>query len=83
MEHHRQGTPDRLDALRSALDEIVAPLLARDGGAVEVVDVEDGVLRLRALGALRGCPGRSWTARGVVLPVARRVDATIHDVRID
>lgn len=69
-------------ALRRALDTLVAPLLARDGAGVEVQGIADGVLELRASGALRGCPGRSWTARGVILPVARTVDATIHDVRI-
>lgn len=69
-------------ALQHALDTLVSPLLARDGAAVEVQRVEDGVLELRAAGSLRGCPGRTWTARGVILPVARTVDASIHDVRI-
>jgi Fe-S cluster biogenesis protein NfuA len=69
-------------ALQRALDALVAPLLARDGAGIEIHGLEDGVLALRASGALRGCPGRTWTARGVILPVARTVDATIHDVRI-
>ncbi|MFO0625635.1 MAG: NifU family protein [Polyangiales bacterium] len=71
-----------LAALQRALDLLVAPLLARDGAGVEIHRLEDGVLELRASGSLRGCPGRTWTARGVILPVARTVDASIHDVRI-
>ena len=69
-------------ALQRALDALVAPLLARDGAGIEIRGLDDGVLELRALGALRGCPGRTWTARGVILPVARTVDAAILDVRI-
>jgi|JI10StandDraft_1071094.scaffolds.fasta_scaffold446878_2 Fe-S cluster biogenesis protein NfuA len=73
---------DTLVALRRAFDALVSPLLARDGAGIEIHRLEGGVLELRASGSLRGCPGRPWTARGVILPVARTVDASIHDVRI-
>jgi Fe-S cluster biogenesis protein NfuA len=69
-------------ALQRALDTLVAPLLARDGAGIEIHGLDDGVLELRASGSLRGCPGRTWTARGVILPVVRTVDASILDVRI-
>jgi Fe-S cluster biogenesis protein NfuA len=69
-------------ALQRALDTLVVPLLARDGAGIEIQALDGGVLELRASGALRGCPGRTWTARGVILPVVRTVDASILDVRI-
>ncbi len=39
----------------------VAPALALDGTIIEVIDVEDGVARLRLNGACTGCPASIWT----------------------
>jgi Fe-S cluster biogenesis protein NfuA len=42
----------------------VRPLLQRDGGDVELVDVsEDGLVSVRLAGACRGCPGAQMTLR--------------------
>jgi Fe-S cluster biogenesis protein NfuA len=43
--------------VRQVLAEEVAPLLELDGGAVEVLGVEDGVVRVRLAGVCGGCPG--------------------------
>lgn len=40
-----------------ALAEHVAPALALEGTAVEVLGVEQGVARIRLNGACSGCPG--------------------------
>jgi Fe-S cluster biogenesis protein NfuA len=38
------------------LREEVAPALEMDGAAVEVLDVSDGVVRVRLAGGCSGCP---------------------------
>ena len=38
--------------------EKLRPYLQRDGGDVELIDVEDGIVRVRLLGACGGCPSR-------------------------
>ena len=44
------------------LDEI-RPMLQRDGGDVELVEVTDGVVKVRLQGACAGCPMSQMTLR--------------------
>lgn len=47
--------------------EKVRPVLQRDGGDVELVDVnEDGVVLVRLKGACQGCPGATMTIKAVI-----------------
>ncbi|PHA00068.1 hypothetical protein COE51_07995 [Bacillus pseudomycoides] len=39
------------------------PFLLRDGGDVELVDVEDGIVKLRLLGACGSCPSSTITLK--------------------
>ena len=41
----------------------VRPALQADGGDVELVDVDDGVVRLRLTGACSGCPMAAMTLK--------------------
>ena len=41
----------------------VRPVLQADGGDVELVDVSDGVVKLRLTGACAGCPMSTMTLR--------------------
>lgn len=51
--------------VQEALDKI-RPALQADGGDVELVDVEGGVVKVRLVGACRGCPMSQLTlANGV------------------
>lgn len=43
------------EKVQEALDKI-RPNLQADGGDVELVDVEDGVVKVRLQGACKGCP---------------------------
>ncbi len=46
--------------------EQLRPYLQKDGGDVEFVDYEDGVLKVRLMGACRGCPYSQMTlANGI------------------
>lgn len=54
--------PDDLKSrVEQALRAEVAPALELDGTAIEVLDVTDGVARLRLNGACSGCPATIWT----------------------
>ena len=47
--------------------ERVRPLLQRDGGDIELVDVnEDCVVLVRLKGACQGCPGATMTIKAVI-----------------
>jgi Fe-S cluster biogenesis protein NfuA len=48
--------------VRQALDK-VRPLLRSHGGNVELVDLSDGVVRLRMLGSCDGCPSSAMTLK--------------------
>ncbi|WP_126429783.1 NifU family protein [Brevibacillus marinus] len=39
------------------------PFLQRDGGDVELVDVEDGIVKLRLMGACGSCPSSTITLK--------------------
>ena len=41
----------------------IRPMLQADGGDVELVDVEDGVVRVRLQGACVGCPMSQMTLK--------------------
>jgi Fe-S cluster biogenesis protein NfuA len=45
----------------------IRPLLQRDGGDVELVDVQtDGVVKVRLKGACSGCPGATMTLKNAI-----------------
>ncbi|WP_088006531.1 NifU family protein [Indiicoccus explosivorum] len=50
------------DHVQEVLDKL-RPFLLRDGGDCELVDVEDGIVRLRLLGACGSCPSSTITLK--------------------
>jgi len=50
------------DKVEGVLEKI-RPSLVRDGGNVELVDVNDGTVQLRLTGACAGCPFSTMTLR--------------------
>ncbi|KAG2438050.1 hypothetical protein HXX76_005661 [Chlamydomonas incerta] len=59
----RSGRELSIESVTAALDE-VRPYLEADGGDVEVVEVENGVVYLRLQGACSSCPSQSATMKG-------------------
>ena len=45
----------------------IRPALERDGGGIDLVGVEDNVVKVRLKGACAGCPGARMTLEMVVL----------------
>jgi len=69
------------EKIEQALDKI-RPALQADGGDIELVDVEDGVVQVRLTGACGGCPHSQLTMKqGVermvkrMVPAVKRVEA--------
>lgn len=50
-------------AVAEVLEERVAPMIRRDGGDIELLDVTDGVVRVRLTGACRTCPASTMTLK--------------------
>ncbi len=54
------------DELESVLDQYVRPLLRSHGGDLEMLSVEDGVLRFRLTGQCAGCPAADLTTEELI-----------------
>ncbi|MGA8239336.1 MAG: NifU family protein [Desulfobacterales bacterium] len=50
------------EKVEAALKKI-RPMLQRDGGNVELIDVEDGIVKVRLQGACAGCPMSQMTIK--------------------
>jgi Fe-S cluster biogenesis protein NfuA len=71
------------ERIEKALSNI-RPSLQADGGDVELVDVEDGIVRVRLTGACSGCPMSQMTLKQGIeqfikkeIPEVQRVEAVI------
>ncbi|MFH1845934.1 MAG: NifU family protein [Candidatus Omnitrophota bacterium] len=53
------------DRVKKAIEEI-RPLLQRDGGDIELVSVENNIVKVRLKGACSGCPMSQMTLKAVV-----------------
>ena len=66
------------EQVEEALNDI-RPQLQADGGDIELVEVtEDGVVKVRLVGACAGCPGAAMTLQ---LGVERAVKARVPEIK--
>lgn len=49
--------------IEQVMEETVKPMLARDGGGVEIVDIKDKLIYCQLVGACHGCAGASMTLK--------------------
>jgi Fe-S cluster biogenesis protein NfuA len=59
------------EKVQKALDKI-RPTLQADGGDVELVDVEDGVVKVRLQGACAGCPMSQMTLKNGIEKILKK-----------
>jgi Fe-S cluster biogenesis protein NfuA len=59
------------ERVQAVLDK-VRPALQADGGDVELVDVVDGIVKVRLQGACKGCPMSQMTLRNVIERVIKK-----------
>jgi Fe-S cluster biogenesis protein NfuA len=61
-----------LEKVREVIEKEIKPLLALEGGSIELVNVENGVVKVRLKGACAGCPMSQFT-------LVNFVEATLKD----
>ncbi|MFK2823100.1 NifU family protein [Arcobacter sp. YIC-80] len=61
--------------VNSIIESKVAPMLARDGGAIELLDIKDGRVFVQLQGACVGCSASGSTLKYVV---EKELKAAIH-----
>jgi len=67
--------------MKEKVEEVLAtirPRLQADGGDIELIDVVDGVVKVRLQGACHGCPGAQMTLK---LGVERLLREKLPDVK--
>jgi Fe-S cluster biogenesis protein NfuA len=71
------------EKVQEVIDKIIQPALAMHGGGVQLMDVTEGVVKVRLLGACSGCPGAQMTLKAFVeqqiksrVPEVKSVEAT-------
>lgn len=52
--------------IQEVIAEYIHPLLESHGGAMEVLGLEDGVLRFRLMGQCSGCPSADLTSENLI-----------------
>ena len=68
------------DRVEKALDKI-RPALMADGGNVELVDVEDGIVKVKLTGACGGCPMSQMTLKMGIERVLKQEIPEITEVQ--
>jgi len=66
-----------IEEVKKALEEI-RPLLQADGGDVEFVGIEDGIVRLKLTGACSGCAMAKMTLK---MGIERKLKEKVPQVR--
>ena len=69
---------EQYELVQEVLDKL-RPFLLRDGGDCELVDIEDGVVKLRLLGACGSCPSSTITLKaGIERPLLEEVPGIVE-----
>ena len=69
--------------MREKVEEVLAqirPHLEADGGGVELVDVSEGIVTLRLLGACGGCPMGTMTLKGGIERILKEQVPEVKEV---
>mgnify|MGYP001162039717 FL=1 len=70
------------DEVMEVLDKL-RPFLQRDGGDCELVDVENGVVKLRLVGACGSCPSSTITLKaGIERALMEEVEGIVDVIQV-
>ena len=67
------------DRVEQALAKI-RPMLERDGGSVELIDIDGSVVKVRLTGACHGCPMSQMTLKSGVERIVRQEVPEVTEV---
>lgn len=62
----------RMKLVTAVIEEKIAPMLRRDGGDIELVDIDGLDIYVKLRGACAGCPGAKATLQNIVQETLRR-----------
>jgi len=77
--NRQKGADPMKEKVQAVLDK-VRPALMADGGDVELVDVTDGVVKVRLRGACAGCPMSQMTLKAGIERAVREALPEIKSV---
>ena len=60
--------------------EKVRPVLVRDGGNVELVEVADGIVKVKLVGACAGCPMSTMTLKNGIERILKQEIPEVKEV---
>jgi Fe-S cluster biogenesis protein NfuA len=73
--------PTVKEQVAGVIDERIRPAIQRDGGDIELVDVnEQGIVSVRLRGACSGCPGARMTLKMGVERLLKQVIPQVTEV---
>jgi Fe-S cluster biogenesis protein NfuA len=70
--------PDLREKVLAVCQDVIAPLVAADGGDISLVGIESDAISLHLGGTCSGCPGTQVTAAAVIEPAIRVVAPTMR-----
>lgn len=73
----RDDCSDLKERVKQVLAEEVGPFLEQDGAAIEVINVTDGVVRVRFQGGCGGCPS---TFMAIVMSIETELRRRIPEI---
>lgn len=71
---------EAIKEIKKQIIEKVRPALVMDGGNIEFVDYDDGILKVKLLGACHGCPMAGITLKNAVFGVLKEYVPEIKEV---
>jgi Fe-S cluster biogenesis protein NfuA len=69
----------KTDRVKEVLDK-VRPYLVRDGGNVELIDVNDGTVKVKLVGACAGCPMSKLTLKNGIERILKQEIPEVKEV---
>ncbi len=76
MENPDTQTGDLKERVQVVLDKL-RPALQMDGGDAELVDIKEGIVLLRLMGACAGCPMSTMTLK---MGIEQRMKAEVPEI---
>ncbi len=67
------------EKVEKALQQI-RPFLAADGGSVELIDINDGIVKVKLTGACGGCPMATMTLKNLIEREIRKQMPEVKEV---
>ena len=68
--------------LEKTINENIRPRLQSHGGDVQIIDIVEGVVRIKLTGACSGCPSADLTTKAFIEEELKKNFSWVHEVRI-